>query len=209
MKKKNFLKYIVAALIVVITVAVVQGTKCVISKIKQTVLSGPPSVRRLGPDTAPVHVVEFIEYSCGPCGRGSKWLEEFIKQHPQDIVLEVEYFSLHKSPLGPLSFQFAECALRQGKFWMAHRLIFERQYQWVPMRDPQPLFRLIGQEIGLDFQALDKCLKDAEVIKVIERSRFKGEVLGVKATPTYVVNGDVVVGTVELEKKVRQILEVR
>lgn len=117
MVKKHILKYIVTVLVIALSVAAVLGVKYVTSKRKQAVLNGSPSVRRLGPETAPVRVVEFIEYSCGPCGRGSKWLEEFIKQHPQDIVLEVEYFPLHKSPLGPVSFQFAECAARQGKFW--------------------------------------------------------------------------------------------
>ncbi len=206
MTKKQVLKYGVTVLIAAICIAAVVGVKYVVAKRKAAVLNSSSSIRRIGLETAPVKIVEFIDYRCGPCARGSKWLEDFMKRHPQDIFLEVEYFPLHKFPLGPVSFQFAECASRQGKFWEMHRLIFERQYQWIPMLDPNALFRLIAQEIGLDLVALDVCLKDEETKKQIERSKFKGDVLGVKATPTYVINGEMVVGTAELEKKTRQIL---
>ncbi|HRZ39998.1 MAG TPA: thioredoxin domain-containing protein, partial [Candidatus Omnitrophota bacterium] len=174
MNKKLIFKYFVTALILVIGVGTVQGVKLFRLKQKQTALNGAPSSRKAGPESAPIRIVEFIDYHCGPCGRGSKWLDDFMARHPQKIALEVEYFPLHKGPSGPISFQFAECALRQGKFWEAHRLIFERQYQWVSMLDPAPLFRLIAQEIGLDLNRLDACLKDESIKKEISRSKFKG-----------------------------------
>ncbi len=200
---KLTLKYVTSVCLVAVSVAAILSARSV-----RMPKAGPGTdqghSRVTGPETAPIIIVEFVDYRCAPCAAGSRWLKEFMAAHPGRIRLEVKFFSVHQFPLGPLSFQYAECASRQGRFWEFHDALFERQYQWQGMRDPSPFFRGMAFEMGMNMDDLGACLTDPNVRSEIDLMKLQGETLGVQATPTYFINGEMVVGRLALEKKLTE-----
>jgi protein-disulfide isomerase len=106
-----------------------------------------------------------------------------------------------------LSARYAECAVEQGKFWLLHDLILSRQSNWKQLDDAQPAFNQMAIELGFDLQALQTCLEGVDALKAIEKNKAEGQALQIRSTPTYFVNGKMVVGQKSLEQEITSYLE--
>ena len=148
-----------------------------------------------GNPAAPIHIVEFVDFQCGYCAQGAKDLREILKQHPNDIRLELRYFPLTSHVHGFTSARYAECAAQQEKFWPFEERLFENQQKWSGLVNPAPVFESLAKESNLDVPRLKACLQDKTIDEIIKTSRDEGSALGVKSTPTYFVNGKIAVGT--------------
>ena len=115
------------------------------------------------------------------------------------MYLELKYFPLNSHFHSFTCARFAQCAAQQGKFWPFHDLMFDRQSEWKSFTSVNAVFRQMAQEVDLDLNKLDACLKDEKVEKVIWEDKEKGNALGVRQTPTYFINEEMVVGTKSLE----------
>ncbi|MDO8580531.1 MAG: thioredoxin domain-containing protein, partial [Candidatus Omnitrophota bacterium] len=118
------------------------------------------------------------------------------------IYLELKYFPLENMhPHAKLSAQYAECAARQGKFWPFHDLVIERQPQWKRLIDAKPAFEIMAVEADLDLYKLKFCLEDEKITAFIDQDKEEGRQKGVRSTPTYFINGKMVVGATALEEE--------
>ena len=89
----------------------------------------------------------------------------------------------------------AECATRQsGKFLKFHDLVFDHQAEWVREAYPELKFLTYGEETGLELTRWDACTKDPATEKFVTDEKKEGEKLGVKITPSFFVNGKLIVG---------------
>jgi len=147
-----------------------------------------------GNEDALIKIVEFIDFECPACAQGAKYLKEIMTEYPNDIRLELKHYPLAIHRHGFLSSQYAECAAKQGKFWPFHDMLIARQRNWKRLIDVEPAFNLIAQELRLDTEALKACVEDEATAKIIEDNKADGTALRVKSTPTYFVNGKMVVG---------------
>ncbi|MBI5415702.1 MAG: thioredoxin domain-containing protein [Candidatus Omnitrophica bacterium] len=163
-------------------------------------------MRAKGNPGAPIRVTEFIDLECPACAQGAKYLAQFMANHPGSVRLELKYFPLKMHRHGLEVARYAECAAREGKFWPYHDLLLERQANWSRLMDATPAFILIAGEVGLDPQRLNICLKDGSVDALIAQNQMEGEKRGVKSTPTYYVNGKMVVGINSLQSELTQLL---
>jgi protein-disulfide isomerase len=164
--------------------------------------------RSLGSDKAPVWVTEYIDYQCPPCAAGAKLLKKAMEEHPGQIYLQARYFPLpaHKNALKAAV--YAECASRQkGKFWAFHEKVFENQKEWAQDPYAQIRFAAYAETAGLDLKKLDACSHDPEIEKAVMAEKEKASELGVKITPTFFVNGKMVVGTNRLAAEIASALE--
>ena len=159
-----------------------------------------------GVKKAAVHITEFIDFECPACALGSVYLKKLMAEHPQAIRLELKYFPLPMHKYGFLGARYSECAGRQGKFWPFHDLLIERQANWKRLDDAKPAFEVMAQEIGLRPETLRQCLADDSVDTLIRKDKTEGDALGVKSTPTYYVNGKMVVGMKSLELELNQLI---
>ena len=158
------------------------------------------SARIKGAANAPVKIVEFIDFQCPACAKGALYLKDFMKEHPEFVRLEMKYYplaGLHKHAI--LSARYAECAARQNKFWPYHDHLVGQQERWKNLINAIPAFDLIAKETGLDEGELRACLADESVDDVIGEHKAEGRSLGVKSTPTYFINEEMVVGKKSLE----------
>lgn len=166
------------------------------------------TVRVKGNPAGKLHVIEYIDFQCPACAQGAQVLKGYVKQFPQDIYLEMRYFPLtniHTHAL--LSARYAECAAQQGQFWPFQDLLVEQQNRWKALNDAQPAFVEFAQTASLDMTKLETCLKDPKIEEFIFDDKIKGQALGVQSTPTYFINGEMVVGSKSLTEKLTAVFQ--
>jgi protein-disulfide isomerase len=147
--------------------------------------AGNPS---MGPADAPVTIIEFADFNCGYC-------KSFFEQtlHPLLDAYEGQVrFVFRDYPiLGAASVQAslaAECADDQGQFWAFHDRVYSEQNL---TRDN---FLLYATDLGLDVDTFTTCLDEATHQDEIESDYRAGVDLGVGGTPTFFINGKILVG---------------
>ena len=192
-------------LIVAFSLAVVYGVKLLLGIIPQSVQS-LEQMRTKGDKDAPIHITEFIDFECPACARGAEYLARTMAEHPASIRLDIKYFPLPSHRHGFQAARYVECAARQGKFWPFHDALIARQPNWSRLMDATPAFVLITNELALDTNKLNSCLNDKSVDAIIQQNHLEGERRGVKSTPTYYVNGKIVVGMQSLELELDRLL---
>lgn len=195
----------VTILVVTVSVIVVLAVKSFLGVAPHDTRS-PAEMRAKGNKNAPIHITEFIDLECPACARGAEYLARMMATHPEAIRLDLKYFPLPSHRHGFLAARYTECAARQGKFWPFHDALIERQANWSRLMDATPAFALIAQEVALDTGKLNACLNDKSVDAFIQQSHLEGEQRGVKSTPTYYVNGKMVVGMQSLEPELERLL---
>jgi protein-disulfide isomerase len=162
--------------------------------------------RSKGNPNADVKIQEYIDFQCPACAQGSIALSKMFSAHPDDLFIEIKYFPLRNHPHGMLAARYAECAARQGKFWAFQGLLVEKQSYWSELNNAEPMLRRFVQEAGVDEAQLRSCLDDKRTDEVIKADRATGKSLGVQSTPTYFVNGKMMVGLKSLDEELKNYL---
>lgn len=166
------------------------------------------TTRSRGLPDARIKIVEYIDFECPACAQGALVLKEFVNKFPDQVNLQMRYFPLnniHKHAV--LSAQYAECAAQQGQFWAFQDLLVERQSQWKVLHDAKPAFENMAEEVKLNRPRLEACLKDERVYDFIYNDKLDGQARGVQSTPTYFINGEMVVGTKSLKERMLSLLQ--
>jgi protein-disulfide isomerase len=99
--------------------------------------------------------------------------------------------------------EYAMCAAAQNKFWPTHDALFASQEKWAALPDPAPLLEQAATSAGVDLTALRSCVSSHKMRPLIEADREKASQAGVRATPSFFVNNQLlegVVPTAELRK---------
>jgi protein-disulfide isomerase len=202
---KNGSKIMAAALAVGIAAGLVYGYRYL-----QDARAGESSLRAAdaltkGDPAAPIQVVEFIDFQCPACAAGALVIKNFMRDNPGTVFLQMKYFPLAGHPHGIISAKYAECAARQGQFWAMHDLILENQPQWRDLTDARPALDMYARNLGLDLRRLGTCLASPETAARLVKTKAEGEALGVRSTPSYVINGELIVGFRNLTSRLNQL----
>ena len=88
----------------------------------------------------------------------------------------------------------ARCAAAQGVFWDYHDLL----YLAVPDFSREDLVRY-AVRLGIDRHAFTACVESRQFRKQVEADVAEARAAGVRATPTFLVNGTVFVGAQPIE----------
>jgi len=150
-----------------------------------------------GSDSAPVEVVEFLDFECPACSSFAviqfpTIRDELIKTgrarwRSRDYPLPGHKYSRFAA-------HSAQCAGEQGKYWEMHDELFGNHGWAQTGRDPSKLFRQLAQDAGVDVGKYDECMKSGRYAGRIEASRLEGDRLGAHGTPTFFINGALVQG---------------
>ena len=147
-----------------------------------------------GSPTAGLHIVEFFDFQCPSCAKSSRLIDQYLAAYPEGLYLEVKYFPLRGHRHGLLAAQVAECARMQGKFWEVHDLLFKTQAEWRELPHARgPFFKIAGSA-GLDMEEFKQCLELPETTARIMEDRHEGDALGIRSTPSFLVNDRLVLG---------------
>lgn len=152
----------------------------------KVVSAGHPS---LGPNNAPITIVEFGDFECPFCKRAQPILKEILAHYPKKVRLVYMDFPLPFHPHALDAAKAARCAGAQGKFWPYHDHLFADQAQETP-KD----LKNLAKKLGLNTTEFDSCFEQARYQSAIERDIAQGKKLGVDGTPSFFINGRQVVG---------------
>lgn len=156
-------------------------------------LEGKPS---LGDKNAPVTVVEFSDFHCPFCKRVTPTIEQLVKNYKGKIRRVWRHYPLPMHSGAEHTHEASQCAAEQDKFWEYHDKLFETLGG---ARDDQALIKL-GKDIGLNGKKFEKCLTSGKYKDLIQKEIEKGKAAGVRGTPAFFVNGQLVSGAQPYEK---------
>jgi protein-disulfide isomerase len=149
--------------------------------------------RTLGREDAPLTIVEFADFQCGGC---ATYAQRDVPKIKGELVEEglVRYvfadFPLPRHPHALLAARAGRCANEQGAFWAFHDRLFAEHEHWA-FDKPAPTEKLTGYagEVGMDRKKFESCLESHRYESEIAQSQEIGRSVGVRATPSLVVNG--------------------
>lgn len=148
---------------------------------------GAPS---MGPENAPVTLVEFSDFDCPYCGRFHPTLKKLSEKFGNQ--LRVVYRQYPIVNLHPNAFKAAEaslCASDQDKFWEMHDLMFQEQGRLSVSE-----LKVKAGRVGLDQKKFDECLTTGRFTEQVQEDLKEGGRVGVTGTPALFVNGVMVEG---------------
>lgn len=148
----------------------------------------------LGPADAPVVIIEFSDYQCYYCGVFARErLHPLLELYPEQVRFVYRDFVFY----GPVSRQAAiaaECADEQDAFWLYHDLLFEFQNELDRERMTE-----LAHSIDLDMDAFAACMDDPAMAAEVEQDTRDGARALVNGTPTFYINGRILVGAQPLD----------
>jgi len=156
----------------------------------------------LGPADAKVAIVEYAAPTCPHCARFNKDVFPKIKSEYVDSG-KVRYVFRNF----PLNIKDLACEMLArniakddgAKYFAVVDIMFRQQDQLVEKTGDT--LKLIGRQAGLSVQAVEDCLKDqAMQDKIAAVQKYAEDVLKVDGTPTFFVNGQVIVGETSFEE---------
>ena len=146
-----------------------------------------------GPEDASVTVVEFFDYRCGFCKASLPAVKSALASGADMKFAFVEYPILTEDSL--VAATAAVAARRQpGMYVPFHLALMETQ-------GDLPLERIlaIAESVGIDVAQLQTDMEDPIVLENIDTAHAIAQELFVNGTPTFVINGEFVVGQISEE----------
>jgi protein-disulfide isomerase len=140
----------------------------------------------LGPDDAPVTLVEYGDYECPHCGAAEPIVKE-VRRAMGDLLRTVfRNFPLREShPHAEHAAEAAESAGAQGAYWQMHDLLFAHQYAM----DDRHLLSYAAAA-GADPERVLQDLEAGTYEPRVQRDFVSGVRSGVNGTPTFFINGE-------------------
>lgn len=181
-----------------------QGTPAGIATTPELAPVGPIEVDvenepTIGDDNAPVTIVEFTEYQCPFCKR---YVDETFSQIKENYIDtgKVKYvirdFPLPFHGNAQKASEAANCADDQGKYWEYHEKLFAEQETWSEKGSDEAIaaFKDYAKNLGLETVEFGKCLDEDAYKDEIDQDLADGQNYGVSGTPSFFINGYLLVG---------------
>lgn len=151
---------------------------------------------RLGEDDAPVKIVEFADYQCPGCRAFGLQVKPMIMPYIEDGRAQFVFYDF---PLGGghvHSFLAARAARCAGDpdiggdegYWNYHDKLYQEQTSWSGRQSVVGDYVDYAEQVGLDRGAFEDCLRSDRFADVVTANRLLGDELGVRSTPTVLVN---------------------
>jgi len=136
----------------------------------------------LGPDDAPVTIIEFSDYRCGYCRKVEPVVRQLLERYPSELRLVSRHYPLNQVSRGAA--EAAACANEQGRFWEFHSKLFASGAEF-----GADSLRQYASDVELDPEAFQACVDERRFQADIEADLTAGREAGVTGTPAFFVNG--------------------
>lgn len=136
---------------------------------------------KLGKDTAPVLVTNFLDPECDNCAKINSDLQLLARTHPYQVQVQVRYVFRHRN--SKLAAMALESARAQGKYWEMMNLLHTRT-DWVHKKEGQEeKMEKFAVELGLDLARYKSDLKNSGIMLTIQKDLELAKSLGIKRAP--------------------------
>lgn len=155
-----------------------------------------------GKADAKVTIVEYASMTCGHCMNfHTNVYPELKKKYIDSGKIR---FIFREFPLDARAFaasMLARCAGPEKALGMID-VLFANQAEWAFIKtNPQPKLFEIAKQAGFTQESFDKCLTDQKLLDQLTANQTRAsEVFGVRATPTFFINGKRLQGPPKIEE---------
>ncbi len=155
---------------------------------------------QIGPDDAPVTIVEWSDFQCPYCQHEAPVLAQARLKYGDKIRVIYRHFPVMGHRNAELAAEAGVAAAMQGKFWEFHDQVF-LNFGHLTRADLETYARTIG----LDLDAFKAALDDRRYRDVVMAEAASAEALGVTGTPTLFINGQAVPGAIDPDRMAKAI----
>jgi len=149
-----------------------------------------PDSHALGPENAPLTIVEFLDPECESCKAFYPTMKKFLDDNRKNVRFVVRYMAFHTS--SAMAIAAVESAGIQGKYWEYLETLFTNAEEWGHKERPEPVyFEKYASNLGLNLEKFKNDMADPRWMTLTQRDMKDGQIMGVKGTPTVFINGDV------------------
>lgn len=161
--------------------------------IKLVSSEGTPSI---GDISAKVKIVEVGCFSCPYTRAAEPIVKELLQKYDGKIYFSFKYLPIPSHSYSTQAAIAAECAREQGKFWEYKDILFEKQSECGQLENLDLLnqhYKIFAGQLGLDQDKFNACLDSSKYASFVEKQKSESIAAGIYATPTFFINGKVVV----------------
>lgn len=141
------------------------------------------------------YVIGYSNFQCPYSKRGHDTMKQLQEEFGDRLEYKIKHFPLAFHQYAQKAAEASECARDQAMFDEYADTLFENS----PQLGIDSLKRYAA-ELGLDTVTFNQCLDNGEKAWIIERHVEEGEALGVSGTPTFFINGVMVVGAQPIDE---------
>jgi protein-disulfide isomerase len=185
-------KYVIFAEVSDVTV---DPSKAVMEKIK---LDGAACK---GPKDAKVTIVEYSDFQCPFCAKGYTTVEQqVLKEYGEKVKFCFKDFPLAFHPWAEPAAIAAECVREQkaDAYWKVYDGFFQNQKDINPTNVKDKALEFAGA--GVDKAKFDDCVDNKKTQAGVKADQAEGGSVGVTGTPSFVINGRLLVGAQPYEQ---------
>lgn len=161
--------------------------------------------RELGSTSAPVLLEVWSDYQCPVCGRFAReymprLVAEFVVPGTLRIVDQsIDILGTGDPSESLLAATGADCAGKQGRYWAYHDWLFWNQAGENRGAFNRDRMLAVAANLGLDMTAFESCLDSFSAEGEVGSRTDAARAAGITSTPTFIVNGQAIVGLVGYE----------
>ena len=143
----------------------------------------------IGPEEAPVTIVEFFDPACEACRAFYPVVKDIMAKHGNSVRLVLRYTPFHGEP-SEQAIRVLEAARIQDVYEPVLEAILREQPRWAAHGASEPgLILEIAANAGLNVDAAKHQIQAPNVAAVLDQDRADVQTMGVRQTPTFFVNG--------------------
>ena len=142
-----------------------------------------------GREDAKVTIVEWSDFQCPFCGRGTNTIKEVERIYGNDVRVVFKHNPLPMHPDAPFAHKASLAAGRQGKFWQMHDKLFEANNRGAQTELSRAKVEAMAKDIGLDMDRFNRDVTSSELDDEIRSDQAQAQQLGAGGTPHFFVNG--------------------
>lgn len=144
---------------------------------------------QLGPDNAPITIVEFSDFQCPYCQKSVATLKELRRLYGDKIRVVYRDYPSPSHAQAASAAEAAQCAGDQGKFWEYHDALFDHHAAGAGWD-----YEALARDLGLQAGEFSACLNTGRYREEVQKDLQEGVALGIASTPTFFINGRPLVG---------------
>lgn len=143
----------------------------------------------IGNENAELTIIEFGCYVCPYTNEAEKTVQEVLEYYQGKVNLQFIVYPLPGHEFSYESSMASKCAEEQGKYEEYHRRLFMQNLNFT-----NQTFDNIALELNLDINKFEICMQNQTYKDEIEEDKELAVAAGVKGTPTFFVNKQIIVG---------------
>lgn len=158
-----------------------------------------PDRPRFGAPDPYILIIEYSDFLCSYCRKGSETVKELMELYPEKIGLVFKHYAT--SDLSKKAAMYFEAIARQSpqEALRFHDMLFEDQEQLEEAKEA--FLERTARKVAVDFERLMRDINNNPALaKLIEHDVAEARSLGFRGRPSFLVNGIRLFGAMPLEK---------